>query len=482
MISGLKPYSKYKDSGIEWLGGVPEHWRIRRLKTCAINVNDVSGGEGQCKVHLALEHIQSWTGRILSQGRGPFDSQARQFAANDVLFGKLRPYLAKVARPESAGICVSEFFVLRPSKEGPLSSEYLEHLLRSKPAIDAIDSTTFGARMPRVGWHSLGGLFLPVPTYEEQTFIVRFLKYMDRRIRRYIGSRQRLISLLNEQKQAIINQVVTRGLNPNVRLKPSGVDWLGDVPEHWTLRRQHHCVQLLVSNVDKRSDSAEVTVRLCNYVDVYKNRRITDTIPFMCATASPEEIDRFRIRLDDVLITKDSESWTDIGVPSLVAYESDDLVCGYHLAILRPRKDVISGDFLFRVSESEPVMRQYHVAANGVTRYGLTRQGVKNIRIPVPPLVEQEAIVQFLDWVDCYVGPLVQRYRAEIALLQEYRTCLVAEVVTGKLDVRDLAELLPEEADKQDESNWIEEGEDDSQIEEMEEVEEIAGDDVDHEG
>lgn len=240
-------------------------------------------------------------------------------------------------------------------------------------------------------------------------------------------------------------------LHPYPAYKPSGVEWLGDVPEHWEVRRLCTVAEMRVSNVDKHTREGEVPVRLCNYVDVYKNDRITPAILFMSATASPDEIERFRLRRDDVLITKDSEAWDDIGVPALVTDSADDLLSGYHLALLRPCKGII-GAYLALTLQSRGVACQFHVGANGVTRYGLTHFGIKSVRIPLPPLSEQAPIVRYLDYVDArlrrYVGAkerLILRAGRQIGLLQEYRTRLIADVVTGKLDVRNAAAKLPVE-------------------------------------
>lgn len=184
---------------------------------------------------------------------------------------------------------------------------------------------------------------------------------------------------------------------PYKKYKASGVECLGEIPNHCGIQRMRQVSTLLVSNVDKKSDESELPVRLRNYVDVYKNDRITTRINFMRATAMPEEIQRFILRTGDVIITKDSEGWNDIGVPALVQYEAPDLICGYHLAILRARREVISPDFLFRSIQSQPVAYQFHVAANGVTRYGLSQGSIKDIVVPVPPLEEQVAIVRMIE-------------------------------------------------------------------------------------
>ena len=245
MTVNLNPYPSYKSSGVEWLGDVPAHWEVRRLKVHVADIIDQSNGRRQDEVCIALEHVESWTGKIRDPGLDvSLDSQVKRFQAGDVLFGKLRPYLAKVAHPDYDGLCVGEFLVLRP-RDVALSSPYLEQVLRSKPIIDAINGSTFGAKMPRADWNFIGGMEHPLPPLPEQTTIVRYLDHAAEHIRRYISGKQKLIRLLEEEKQAVIHRAVTCGLDPNVRLKPSGVEWLGDVPVHWEQRRVKQVSRIL---------------------------------------------------------------------------------------------------------------------------------------------------------------------------------------------------------------------------------------------
>ena len=248
MIHNLKPYPAYKDSGVSWLGKVPEHWEMQRLKALVANIVDQTSERNEHEIYLALEHVESWIGGIRESGSDvSFDSQVKRFQAGDVLFGKLRPYLAKVACPDRNGVCVGEFLVLRPL-DGSLLPSYLEHLLRSKPIIDTINASTFGAKMPRADWQFIGCMEQLAPPLPEQTAIVRFLDHADRRIRRYIRAKQKLSALLEEQKQAIIHQTVTGQIDvrtgqPYPAYKPSGLEWLGDVPAHWevTVENANFC-------------------------------------------------------------------------------------------------------------------------------------------------------------------------------------------------------------------------------------------------
>jgi type I restriction enzyme, S subunit len=207
-----------------------------------------------------------------------------------------------------------------------------------------------------------------------------------------------------------------------------------EISTRWSLRRLRDVAGLRVSNVDKHEKDGEVPVRLCNYVDVYKNERITDRIMFMRATATPEEAERFRLRRGDVLITKDSETWTDIGVPALVEYEAPDLISGYHLALLRPRSGQVTGGFLLRALQSPDVAHQLHVAATGVTRYGLSHNAIKSLVLPVPPLGDQISIVRFLDHADRRVRRAIHAKRELIMLLNEQKQAMVHHAVTRGLD------------------------------------------------
>ena len=206
-----------------------------------------------------------------------------------------------------------------------------------------------------------------------------------------------------------------------------------DVPGHWQVRRLRTVAEIRVSNVDKHTKEAELPVRLCNYVDVYKNDRITQQLPFMLATASADEVEKFRLHQNDILITKDSETWDDIGVPALVTEPAGDLISGYHLAILRPREDTY-GPYLFWAIQSKPTAYQFHVEAKGVTRYGLAQHGINSALIPHPSLPEQKAIARFLDHTDDQIQRYIAAKQRLIALLEEQRRAVIHQSVTRGLD------------------------------------------------
>ena len=236
------------------------------------------------------------------------------------------------------------------------------------------------------------------------------------------------------------------GLNPYPSMKDSGVPWLGRVPAHWEVRRLRNTVDMRVSNVDKHAKDDELPVRLCNYVDVYKNDLINGRLDFMRATATREEIERFRLEEGDVLVTKDSEAWDDIGVPALVTEASDDLISGYHLALLRPQSDKVTGAYLLRALQSKGLAYQFHVEAKGVTRYGLSHSGIKSVWVPLPPLPEQAAIARFLGHADRRIRRYVRAKQKMIVLLEEQRKNATQEAIrfshTTWLRLETVAELM----------------------------------------
>lgn len=211
-------------------------------------------------------------------------------------------------------------------------------------------------------------------------------------------------------------------------------------PAHWRVERLGALADLRVSSVDKVADASELPVRLCNYTDVYKHDRITAGMPFMFGTATASELQRFRIEPGDVLITKDSETWNDIGVPAVVASSAPDLVSGYHLALLRPG-DRLLGQYLFRALQIPEVAYQLHINANGVTRFGLSHNAIKSIRIPLPPKDEQAAIVRFLQHADERIRRYIIAKQKFIELLEEQKQAITDRAVTRGVGVR--ARLKP---------------------------------------
>lgn len=206
------------------------------------------------------------------------------------------------------------------------------------------------------------------------------------------------------------------------------------LPSDWREERLFDIAELRTSNVDKKSEDGETPVRLCNYVDVYRNAKITLALEFMDATATASQIERFALRVSDVIITKDSETAADIGVPALIAETAPDLVCGYHLTILRPNPDDVVGGYLFYAVASRLSAYQFYLAANGVTRFGLTYQGTKNVRIALPSVPEQQHIAAFLDWKTGQIDALIKKKNELLERLGEKRIAVITQAVTQGLN------------------------------------------------
>jgi len=208
------------------------------------------------------------------------------------------------------------------------------------------------------------------------------------------------------------------------------------LPRGWQAVPLRALADYVVSNVDKVPADGEQPVRLCNYSDVYNNEFITQRIEYMPCTATAEEIRKFNLKVNDVIITKDSESWDDIGVPALVTETADDLVCGYHLALLQPKKEKVLGRFLFRCLQAKVLRLQLELAANGVTRFGLPKADIGALRLPVPPLDVQGKIVSALDRETAQIDALIAAKQRVLELLAENRKAIIASTVTRGIDPR----------------------------------------------
>jgi len=224
------------------------------------------------------------------------------------------------------------------------------------------------------------------------------------------------------------------GIDKYAEYKDTGIEWFSSIPAHWEVHKLKHIADVNFSSVDKHAVDGETTIRLCNYVDVYYHDKITSDIDFMDATATQDEIKRFRIRKGDVLVTKDSEEWSDIAIPSYVESEMNDVICGYHLAHVRPIERKSVGSFLARAFSARGVNDQLRVEALGVTRFGLGNYSVNSALFPVPPTEEQEYISRFLDREMVRIDSLITMKERQIELLQEKRSAIIAHLVTQGMD------------------------------------------------
>ena len=448
---GFRRYPDYKDSGLEWLGEIPAHWEVKRLKTVAFvqlsNV-DKKSKEGELPARLC-NYVDVYYNDTITDGLDfmeatatPEQLQRFLLRGGDVVITKDSESWNDIAVPAVVGeglqdvVCGYHLAHIRPGPDldGPfLARQFSAIGPRDQFHVAANGITRFG-----LGGATIRTGLFPIAPIEEQRTIAEFLDRETAKIGALVAKKERLIELFQEKRTALITRAVTRGLDPTVPMKDSGVQWLGEIPAHWEVKRLKTvaCVQL--SNVDKKSKEGELPARLCNYVDVYYNDTITDGLDFMEATATPEQLQRFLLRGGDVMITKDSESWNDIAVPAVAGEGLQDVVCGYHLAHIRPGPD-LDGPFLARQFSAIGPRDQFHVAANGITRFGLGGATIRTGLFPIAPIEEQRTIAGFLDRETAKIDTLNARILDAIDHLNEYRTALISAAVTGKIDVRNEA-------------------------------------------
>lgn len=221
--------------------------------------------------------------------------------------------------------------------------------------------------------------------------------------------------------------------------------WKDRLPDGWNMVRLDLVADVLFSNVDKHSLEGEIPVRLCNYVDVYGNDRITSALEFMEATAEPKEISKFQIQPGDVLMTKDSEEPNDIAIPALVDELLPGVICGYHLALIRPRSKRVTGEFIAWAHRSKQFRSQYEAKAVGVTRFGLSQYAFRSALLPLPPIDEQLRINSYLRQSCALIDSVAQQTKGkerdtqlngilnmQMRSIRAYRNSLIHECVTGQ--------------------------------------------------
>ena len=449
LTAKYKPYPAYKPSGIGWLREIPKHWEIKRLKYVAdLNPKASEGRKLDSTTEVSfvpMESVSEYGGLDLSLTKELADvgDGYTYFADGDVLVAKITPCFENGKGSLAEGLVngvafgTTELHVLRCGPE--LDRGFAFHLTLTDAFRKLGEAEMYGAGgQKRVPESFVTNLKHPIPPLPEQRAITAFLDRETAKIDALVAKKERLIELLQEKRTALISHAVTKGLDPDVPMRDSGVEWLGQIPAHWEVRRLKSFATVQLSNVDKKSTEGQAAVRLCNYVDVYYNEHIGDDVAFMSATATEEQVRRFSLREGDVLITKDSESWTDIAVPAFVTQDIPDVLCGYHLAHIRP-EGKCDGAYLSRGFSAVGPRDQYQIFANGITRFGLTGDAIRAGFFPFPPFSEQRAIAAFLDHETAKLDALAAKVEEAIARLKEFRIALISAAVTGRIDVREEA-------------------------------------------
>ncbi len=385
--------------------------------------------------YLGLENIEPWTGRLVSgESDQPRDSVASLFEAGDVLFGKLRPYLAKVVLARSAGRCTSELLVLRSSAWDP---RFLQYALLAAPLIRAVDASTFGTKMPRADWQFIGQVCVPVPERASQLAVTDFLDAKTGAIDDLIAKKRQLTELLKEKRRALITQCLSRGLDRCAPLKETGIPSMPKIPRHWHL---HQLRRVVSGFVDYRGRTPEKT---------------DDGIPLITAGAvregiidharcpewvSPEThrtlIERGAPEVGDLLFTSEAP----LGEVGLV--KDANIACAQRIILFKVDRRRMEPEFLRLHFLADSGKDEILSRASGSTADGIRADRLKMSVVPTPPLDEQRAIISHVAAESAWVPRFQAILDEHIAKLLEYREVLITAAVTGKMDIAVASEAV----------------------------------------
>lgn len=392
----------------------------------------IDGAESDAP-YIGLENIESGTGRFVQradqienetdQGSTIGDSLCSLFEEGDVLFGKLRPYLAKVCIAAFSGRCSTEILPLEPTK---FDAEFLLYLLLSKPFIDTVDQSTFGSKMPRADWDSIGNVPVPCPDEQTQRATSNFLRCATKDIEALIEAKQKLLGLLAEKRRTLVADAIMRGLDRSAALRPSGIDWLGDIPAHWEIERS----RWLFTERDERSETGEEEMLTVSHITGVTPRSEKDVNMFEAETTAG-----YKLCFTGDLVINTLWAWMGaMGTAPVVGIVSP----AYNVYTPGPRLLPAYVDALVRIPVFAQEVTRY---SKGVwsSRLRLYPEGFFETFWPVPPLDEQEAIVAHIAEERTKIDRLASATERSIALLKERRSALIAAAVTGHIDIPEAA-------------------------------------------
>lgn len=458
----LSPYPEYKDSGQPYLGKIPAHWDLFRNGRLFSQRNQTGFGElpileVSLKTGVRVRDMENLKRKQVMADREKY-KRARQ---GDIAYNMMRMWQGAVGVAPVDGLVSPAYVVVRPFPE--VDCRYFSYLFRTASYMNEVDAYSRGIVKDRnrLYWQDFKRMPSPVPPFEEQRHITRFLDAVGSKAQRFIRNKRRLIELLKEQKQNVINQAVTRGLDPNVKLKPSGVEWIGDIPAHWEVRRLKFLATKFGSGVTPRGGA---TVYKKSGIPFLRSQNIHfDGLSLENVAFISEEI-HFEMRNThvqpyDVLLNITGAS---IGRVCSVPVDFTHGNVNQHVCIIRPKLNQVSSDYLSRFLSVPVVQQEILFEQNGASREGLTLDSIKNIWILVPPFLEQREILEHIQEKSVEIDQAITRAQREIELMREYRTRLISDVVTGQVDVRGIEvpevaeeELLVSEEDTTDADDMI---------------------------
>ena len=471
MIAGLQPYPEYKESGLPWLGGVPQHWSLRRIKTL-LRENDSRSADGSGTL-LSLTRIR---GLIPHKEMTDKVHSAKtligykRYRPGQIVMNRMQAWSGMFGAGEIEGLVSPDYAVF-----DVLGGHEIKLVLERLKTPDlvgqfALESKGIGSGFNRLYTDRFGPIPISLPPPEEQAAIVRFLDYANGRLERAIRAKRKVIALLHEQKQAIIHRAVTRGLDqeevdPQIsqisadqnsknlrpsaksadkKFKPSGIPWLGDIPKHWEVKRLGRAIRLITGFpfASGGFTQRENDVRLLRGINVTPSGvRWGSVVRWMRKPG--DGLDDFALQVGDIVLGMDRPI-IGAGVRAATIEEKDTpSLLLQRVARLQPT-DKLDAKFLLLLLRGRLFAEYIAPIFTGISVPHLSPEQIKDFKVMLPSVQEQREIVAFTESKTGGVNTATTHLEREISLLREYRTRLVADVVTGKLDVREAAARLPD--------------------------------------
>lgn len=439
MIANLKPHSASRSTGLAWTSNAPTSWKVVPLRSI-ITSRSVKGQTDLPLLSVAREKgvfVRALDGSDGNHNMIPTDLRPYKVARmGDLVINKMKAWQGSMGIAPTDGVVSPAYYVYKLEFA---SHQYAESLLRSKPYVAEFARSSDGVRIGQwdLSIPRMREIPILVPPPNEQEAIVRFLQYANRRIDCFVRSKRKLIALLEEQKRAIVNQVATRGLNSHVALTPSGIAALGDIPAQWQMTPLKTVAKIqsgvtLGKAYGNRPRREYPYLRVAN---VQSGRLDLRTVKRV--SVPPTEAARSTLRPGDVLMTEGGDI-DKLGRATLWSGEVADCLHQNHVFAIRPALDVLTPEYLVTLLDTQYASTYFIRTAKQTTNLASTNKTtIGNLRLPLPDIAEQARLLQYLD---DKLGPLVKSLRTsahEIALIEEYRTRLISDVVTGQLDVRE---------------------------------------------
>lgn len=434
-MAKYKASPEYKNSGVEWLGEIPRDWEVTKLKYMVFLLT--AKAPSMDEKFVGLENISSGDGKFIAKEEVMAEGSSISFEKGDVLFGKLRPYLAKSWLANFSGACSSEFLVLRTTK---LHAKFLNYYFLTKEFIEQVNSSTYGSKMPRANWEFIGQLPVPSCTYHLSEKIANFLDHETLKIDKLIEKQEQLIELLKEKRQAVISHAVTKGLNPDAPMKNSGVEWLGEVPEHWTISRYKFCTSRVIVGIAEAATQAysDTGVPIIRSTNIKENGLDTTDLLYLKEEFARKNESKYLYGNDIVTVRTGYP-----GVSAVVPNELSHSHCFTNL-VSTPLNNQCSA-YLMEYLNSLMGKEYFALNAWGSAQKNISVPILQNFPIAHPDKCEQEEIASFIVCAKKGFIRILNEAEKSIHLMQERRTALISAAVTGKIDLRDW--VAPEKQD-----------------------------------